>query len=145
MDQPDCCLRVLSRGLQRLGKVKSIDDSLPFDFGLLKIDQKTKGAAGGSQVVDALRSVLIGEALDTLELDYQRLFNEDIGEVFSNVLAFVKYGNWRLKVSPDVTKAEFSEQSALVHLLEEAGAPSVLATSNTAPSTRSVSESRDVR
>ena len=34
-----------------------MDDALPLDFGLLEIDRKTEGPAGGSQVVEALRGV----------------------------------------------------------------------------------------
>jgi hypothetical protein len=45
-----------------------MDNPLPLDFGLLKIHQETNGKAGGSQVVEALRRVLAGEALHTFQL-----------------------------------------------------------------------------
>jgi hypothetical protein len=43
----------------------SMNDPFPLDFGLLEIDQKTEGPAGSSQIVEALRGMFIGEALDT--------------------------------------------------------------------------------
>jgi len=42
----------------------SMCDPLPFDLWFLEIDQKTEGPAGSSQIVEALRGMLIGEALD---------------------------------------------------------------------------------
>ena len=44
---------------------KPMDDTLPLDFRLLEIDQKTDGLAGGSQIVDTPVSYthLIKEAL----------------------------------------------------------------------------------
>jgi hypothetical protein len=82
----DSTLRLprLSRRLNRLGNLKPEDDTLPFDFGLLEIDEKTKGLAGGSQIVETLRGVFVDEALDTFQLDHQHVFDEDIGKVFSN-------------------------------------------------------------
>ena len=68
-----------------------MDDPLPLDFGLLEIDQKTEGPAGGSQIVEALRGVLVGEALHTFQLDHQHVFHEEIREEFSDVVALVGY------------------------------------------------------
>ena len=42
------CLPHNSRRLNRLGNLKPEDDTLPFDFGLLEIDQKAQANAGGS-------------------------------------------------------------------------------------------------
>src|ERR1035438_354845 len=57
------CLLRYSRWLGRLGGLKSKKDQLPLDLGLLEIDQKTASAAGGLQVVEALRGMFIGESL----------------------------------------------------------------------------------
>jgi hypothetical protein len=52
-----------------LGDLKPIDDALPLDFGFLEIDKKTQGPARGSQIVETLRGVFVGETLDTFQLD----------------------------------------------------------------------------
>ena len=68
-----------------------MDDTLPLDFGLLEIDEKTEGPAGGSQIVETLRGVFVGEALHTFQLDHQHVFDEDISTVFSDRVALVGY------------------------------------------------------
>ena len=68
-----------------------MDDSFPFDFGLLEIDEKTNGAAGGSQIVLTLRGVFVGETLDTFQLNHQHTFDQDIRKVFANGVALVSY------------------------------------------------------
>src|ERR1017187_5746843 len=74
-----------------LGNLKPMDDALPLDFGLLEIDRETERRAGGSQVVKTLRGVLVGEALHTFQLHQRHVFDEDIGKVFSDILALVSY------------------------------------------------------
>ena len=61
---------------------ETLDDTLPFDFGLLEIDQETKSSAGGSQIVETLRRVFVGQALDTFQFHHLHVFDEDIGKVF---------------------------------------------------------------
>ena len=114
-----------SRHLSRLGNLKPMDNTLPFDFGLPEIDAQTESPAGGAQVVEALRSVFVGETLDTFQLDHQHVFNQDIGEVLPDVVAFVCYGKRSLGCSPDATKAEFCEQSTFVDSFEESRAKGV--------------------
>jgi hypothetical protein len=53
-----------------------MDDTLPLNFGLMEIDWKTKGPAGGSQIVETLRGVFVDEALYTFQLDHQHVFHE---------------------------------------------------------------------
>jgi hypothetical protein len=43
------------------------NDSLPLDFGLLKIDEKAHGPAGGPQIIETLGGVLVGEAFGTFQ------------------------------------------------------------------------------
>src|ERR1022692_1004516 len=62
---------------------KPMDDTLPLDFRLLEIDEKTDGPAGGSQIGDTLRGVLAGQPFHTFQLDHQHVFNEQIGKVLS--------------------------------------------------------------
>jgi hypothetical protein len=69
--------------------------------------------------------VFAGEVLGTFQLHYQNVFDQQIGEVFSDVVAFVSYCQGSLGGSPNATKGEFFEQSTLVHFLEESGAESV--------------------
>jgi len=85
------CLTRHCWGLQRLWSRESKDNTLPLDFGLLEIDQKTDGEAGGSEVIEALRGVLAGEPLRTVQLDHQHVFDEDVGKVFSDGVALVAY------------------------------------------------------
>ena len=68
-----------------------MDDSPPFDFGLLEIDEKTYGPARSAQIVQTLRRVFVGETLDTFQLDDQHIFDQDIRKVFSNGVALVSY------------------------------------------------------
>src|ERR1035437_4886384 len=69
--------------------VRRSDDTLPLDFRLLEIDQKTDGPAGDSQIGETLRSVLAGEPIYTFQLDDQHVFDEEICKVLSGRVAFV--------------------------------------------------------
>ena len=80
---------------------------------------------GSSQIVETLRSVFASKPLDTFQLDHQRVFDEDIGKVFSNRVAFVGYCKRSLGSSSDATKAEFPKQRALVDFFEETAAQRV--------------------
>ena len=66
-----------------------MDDTLPLDFRLLEIEEKTDGPAGGSQIVETLRSVLAGEPIHTFQFDYQHVSDEEIRKVFSGRVALV--------------------------------------------------------
>ena len=68
---------------------KPMDDTLPLDFRLLEIDEKTDGPAGGSQIGDTLRGVLAGQPFHTFQLDHQHVFNEQIGKVLSERITLV--------------------------------------------------------
>src|SRR5271165_2538750 len=78
--------------LKRPGNLRTEDDSLPLNFGLLEVDQETKGSAGGSKIRKTLRSVFVGEALYALELDHQHVFHKEIREIFSDIVALVGHG-----------------------------------------------------
>jgi len=64
-----------------------MDNTLPFDFGFLKIDWEAEGYAGGSQLVETLRRGFAGERLHTFQLDHQHVLSEDIGKVPSHRVA----------------------------------------------------------
>jgi hypothetical protein len=49
--------------------MESVDYSLPLDFGFLKVDEEKEGKAGGSEVVDALGGVFVGEAVYAFQFD----------------------------------------------------------------------------
>ena len=70
MDTKDYLPCLAGRHLQWLGNRKPTDNPLPLDFGLLKIHQKTDCTAGGPQIVEALRSVLAGEALHAFQFQH---------------------------------------------------------------------------
>src|ERR1017187_5407910 len=118
-----------------------MDDTLPLDFGLVEIDEKTDGPTGGSQVVDTLRGVLTGQPFHTFQLDHQHVFDEQIGKVLSDRVTLV--GDCKRSFGGRRGCREDRVLSAV-----PAGRPSrgircarVLVTSKTAPRTRSVSES----
>jgi hypothetical protein len=90
------------------------DDTLPLDFGLLEIDKKTEGQSRGSKIVETLRRVLVGETLDTFQLDHQHIFHEDAGKEFSSGLAIVSHGKRGFGSGLDTTKPEFCEQGSPV-------------------------------
>ena len=100
-------------------------DPLPLDFGLLEIDEKTNGPAGGSQIVDTLRGVLAGQPFHTFQLDHQQVFDEQIGKVLSDRVTLVGDRKRSFGGSPDAAKAELSQQCPQVDLLEESGAHGV--------------------
>ena len=102
-----------------------MDDTLPLDFGLVEIDEKTDGPARGSQIVETLREVFVGEVVYTLQLDYQHVFDEDVGTVLTHGMALVGDCKVNLGGGADAAKGEFPEESTLVHLLEESGAQGV--------------------
>jgi hypothetical protein len=61
--------------------VKAVDDPSPFDLGFLEINKETNTPAGGAQVIEALRCVFVGEAVDAFQLHQQRVFDEKVCEV----------------------------------------------------------------
>src|SRR4029077_13402343 len=85
---------------------------------------ETQGPAGRPKVVETLRGVFVGQAFHALQLHHKLIFDKDIREVFSHRVALVTYCQEVTAVGADATKAEFCEESLLVYLLEESGAPS---------------------
>jgi hypothetical protein len=55
--------------------------------------------------------VFAGEALDTLQLNYEHVLDEDVRKVLTYRLTFVSDYKGNLRDSADTAKAEFSEQS----------------------------------
>src|SRR5664280_2354442 len=105
--------------------LKPVDDALPFDFGFLEIDQQTQPEAGGWQIVEALRSMLVGKTIHAFQFDHQDVLDEDVGKILADRLALVGDNQRSLGRSPDATKGEFPEQGTLVDFFEESGAESI--------------------
>jgi len=61
--------------------MKPVDNAFPFDFGFLEIYEEADRAAGGSKIVKTLGGVLIGEAGDAFQLDYQNILHDEVGKV----------------------------------------------------------------
>ena len=120
-----CLPLFTSRHLQWRGDRKPIDNTLPLDFGLLEIHQKTDGAARCPQVVEALGSVLAGEALHTFQFQHERVFDQDVGKIFPHTVALVNYWKGSFGSRWDAAKAEFSQERAWIDFLEEAGTQGV--------------------
>ena len=102
-----------------------MDDTLPLDFRLLEIDEKTDGPAGGWQIVDTLRGVLAGQPFHTFQLDHQHVFDEQIGKVISDRVTLVGDCKRSFGGSPKAAKTGFCKQRPLVDLLKESGAQGV--------------------
>ena len=100
-------------------------DPPPLGFGSLEIDEEADGSPRGSQVVETLRGVFMGEALHAFQFDNEHVFDQDIGIVFSNIMTLIADGKRRLRGGPDATKPEFSQQGTLVDLFPESGAQEV--------------------
>ena len=64
-----------------------MDNPLPLNLRPLEIHQQAEPAAGSSQVVEALRGVLVREVFDALQLNHQDVLHQDVGTVFPNALA----------------------------------------------------------
>ena len=97
--------------------MKSLDDTLPLDSGILEIDEEAQAQTGGPQIIEALRGVLIRETIHALQLDHQFILHEDVGKVHSDRVAFIGDSQRDLGVSVDAAKREFPEQGTLVDLL----------------------------
>ena len=55
----------------------------------MKVDEKTNRPAGSAEIVQALCDVLIAEPLSTFQLDYEQVFDQDVGELFTDIVALV--------------------------------------------------------
>ena len=55
------------RRVNRIGNLKSADDSLPLDLGFLEIDERTWTPARGSQIAETLRGRFVAETLGTFD------------------------------------------------------------------------------
>jgi hypothetical protein len=63
--------------------------SFPLYGWFLEVDEEAETHAGGAPVVQALRHMLIGQAVDAFQFNDQHVFHEDIGIVFANTLTFI--------------------------------------------------------
>lgn len=97
--------------MRRLPRLEFQDDTLPFHGRFLEIHQETDTHAGGSQVVQTLRHVLVGQTLDTLQFDNECLFHEEVGEVLPYRLSFVSHREGSLGDRRDAPDAD-SRRSA---------------------------------
>jgi hypothetical protein len=59
------------------------DDPLPLNRGPLKIDEETNTAARSSQIIEALRQVLVSQALNAFQFDHEHLLDKHIREVLT--------------------------------------------------------------
>lgn len=76
----------------RLGKLKSVDDTLPLDLWLLEIDEQTQSSARGSQIVKTLGGVFVGHgALGTFQLDDQHILHQNVSKVLSDDIVLIRY------------------------------------------------------
>ena len=69
--------------------------------------------------------MLIGETVHTFQLDHQYVFDEEVGKILSDRVAFVDNCHRGLGGGPDAAKGEFPQEGSLVDLLQETGAQGV--------------------
>ena len=69
--------------------------------------------------------MLVGETIYTLQLHYQDVLYQDVGEIVPYTMTLVGDGERGLGFSWDVAQGEFAHQGVLVDGLQEAGAESV--------------------
>ena len=99
-----------------------MNDPLPFNFRPLEIDQKTQAPPGCSEIIQALRRMLGGEPIHTLQLDNEFSLDQQVGEILSNNLALVANREGDFGLGFYAAKPKFSEQSTLIYLFQESGA-----------------------
>ena len=92
---------------------KSKNDSLPLDFGLLEIDEKTHSPARGPQIVETLGGVLVGKAFGTFQFHHQRVVDKEIRVILSHRMPLIDYGQRGFCDSPDAAEAHLSKQGPL--------------------------------
>jgi hypothetical protein len=102
--------------------IVSVDDSLDFDSGFLEVDEEAEGQAGGSEVVDALGGVLVGEAVGAFYFYQELVLDDYIGYVIAYGMAFVGDWEWFLGGGGDAPEGEFFQEGFFVDSFEEAGA-----------------------
>jgi deoxyribonuclease-4 len=99
--------------------LKVVDDSLPFEFWLLEVEQQRYRFSGGFEVVDALGHVFLPEVFGALQLHHKLLFYNEIGDVFANRLSFVVNGKPDLRMHVKSSGSEFPRQRTLIDLFEK--------------------------
>lgn len=66
--------------------------STAFYFGMLEIEKKGQGQAGGMEVAEALGQVGCRETIDAFQFDDEMVFNHEVRPVLADDLTFVGYG-----------------------------------------------------
>jgi hypothetical protein len=69
--------------------------------------------------------VFIGEPLRAFQLDHQDVFNQNIREVLSHMVALVGHCKRCLGDGADATEAKFHEKGTLIYFLQESGAKGI--------------------
>jgi len=98
---------------------EAIYNSLPLDLGSVEVDKQADCSARGSQIVQALRRVLVAQGVGAFEFNDKYVFDENIGEVLPIPTSFVDHGQRCLTTSSNAAKVEFHDERPLVDFLEE--------------------------
>ena len=69
--------------------------------------------------------MFIGESLGAFQFDHQHVFDQDVRDVLSHMVALVGHGKRRLSNSTDATEAKFHEKRTLINFLQESGAKGI--------------------
>ena len=89
-----------------------------FDFVLAEVEEEANGFAGGHQIVDQLRLVAGVDGFDRLEFDYDRIFDDNVGNEFSDDLAVVMHGDRLLGFGSQTRLSKFNHQALLINGFE---------------------------
>ena len=84
------------------GHESSVDDPFPLDPGFLKVDQKGQSQLRSLEIINALRHMLIREALHTFQFDQELVLNNHVGHILTHTLPFIcnRVVNLALEIQP---------------------------------------------
>jgi len=101
------------------------NDPLEFNACVLEIHQKTDTVVRRTEIIEALREMLSGQAFDALELHDQLFFNKKICEEVADPLSFVSHRESGFGGGSDASELEFVKKGALVNSLEKSRAEGI--------------------
>ena len=110
------CLRLIAKGVHYAS---------PLDLRFAEINEQTHCSSRGLQVVQTLRCVLLREMFDTFQLDHEHVFDENIGEVFTDASSFISDWKGSLGDGVDAPEPEFHQKRPLIDLFQEPGAEGI--------------------
>lgn len=82
------------------------DDALPFEFGVLEVEEESDVEAGDFKIVNDLGFFVVAERLHNLGVDDDLTKHDEIRDVFADVDGFVNDRKTRLLLVGDVLQLQ---------------------------------------